>query len=109
MSGPDPGLRAALFGDLPMDQWPVGDEAGGPPWDAFVRARAHLAAGDQDLAIREWAGIETAAGFAAVESRHLLQAWHFLRAVGIQPDPSIAGEVLGVVAEVHGVRSARRR
>lgn len=100
MTGPDPALRATLFGDLPLDQWPAGDEASGAPWDAFVRARAHLANGDQDLAIREWSTLETSAGFVPVESRHLLQAWHFLRSVGIEPDDSIAGVVLGVVVEV---------
>ncbi len=100
MSGPDAALRAMLFGDVPMDQWPAGDAPSGQPWDGFVRARQHLADGDQDLAIREWAALETRAGFGLVESRHLLQAWHFLRSVGVQPDASIAGEVLGVVVEV---------
>lgn len=100
MSGPDPALRATLFGLLPLDAWPADDGPTGEPWDAFVRARNHLAAGDQDLAIREWSSIETRAGFDAVESRHLLQAWQFLRSVGIQPDASIAGVVLGVVVEV---------
>lgn len=96
----DEALRGTLFGDVAMDQWPAGDATSAEPWDVFVRARAHLAAGDQDLAIREWASIETRAGFGVVESRHLLQAWHFLRSVGVQPDASIAGEVLGVVVEV---------
>ena len=100
MSGPDPALRATLFGMLPIEQWPAGDDPSGEPWDGFVRARNDLAAGDQDLAIREWSALETHAGFGPVESRHLLQAWHFLRSAGIQPDPSIAGVVLGVVVEV---------
>jgi hypothetical protein len=100
VSGPDAGLRATLFGDLPLEAWPVGDDAAGEPWDAFVRARRHLADGDQDLAMREWGSIEALAGFGAVESRHVLQAWTFLRSVGIQPDASIAGQVLGVVVEV---------
>jgi hypothetical protein len=100
VSGPDPGLRSTLFGLVPLDRWPVGDEPSGEPWDAFVRARRHLADGDQDLAIREWASVETLGGFDAVESRHVLQAWQFLRAVGVQPDEAIAGQVLGVVVEV---------
>jgi hypothetical protein len=89
-----------MFGLVPLDAWPAGDEPAGEPWDGFVRARRHLAAGDQDLAVREWAALETQAGFVPVESRHLLQAWQFLRSVGIQPDASIAGVVLGVVVEV---------
>ena len=96
----DADLRGTLFGDVPIDSWPAGDDATGAPWDGFVRARQHLAAGDQDLAAREWAAIETLAGFGTVESRHLLQAWGCLRSVGVQPDASIAEEVLGVVAEV---------
>lgn len=100
MSGPDEGLRATLFGLLPLDAWPSGDEQTGEPWDTFTRARNHLAAGDQDLAIRDWSSIETRSGFGAVESRHVLQAWQFLRSVGIQPDAANAGDVLGVVVEV---------
>lgn len=93
-------MRSTLFGLVPIEGWPVGDDAAGEPWDSFVRARQHLADGDQDLAVREWASLETLAGFGPVESRHLLQAWQFLRSVGVQPDASIAGKVLGVVVEV---------
>lgn len=89
-------LRRTLFGDLPMEEWPTGDDATGDTWASFVRARNHLAAGDQDLAIREWALI---GGFEH-ESRHILQAWHFLRSVNVHPDAAIEGEVLGVVVEV---------
>lgn len=89
-------LRPLLFGDVPMDQWPVGDETLDDTAAAFVRARKHLADGDQDLAIREWAKIS---GFDT-ESRNILQAWTFLRAVNVHPDEAIAGEVLGVVVEV---------
>lgn len=90
-------LLPTLFGDLPLDAWPVGDDASGSPWDAFIRARRHLADGDQDLAIREWS---TIAGFTGDESRHILQAWHFLRSCNVHPDESIASEVLGVVVQV---------
>lgn len=100
MSGPDEGLRSTLFGLVPMDAWPVGDDEIGEPWDGFVRARKHLEAGDQDLAIREWSRIALAIDVAGGESRHVLQAWQFLRSVGIVPDASIAGQVLGVVVEV---------
>src|SRR4051812_48398218 len=86
-----------LLGNVAIDAWPAGDDAAGAPWDGFVRARKHLADGDQDLAVREWSVI---AGFTTGESRHVLQAWHLLRSVGVQPDGSIAGEVLGVVVEV---------
>lgn len=100
MSGPDEALRSTLFGLLPLDAWPAGDGPSGEPWDGFVRARDHLAAGDQDLAIREWSQIALAAELTGGESRHVLQAWHFLRSVDVHPDESIAGEVLGIVVEV---------
>ena len=100
MSGPDEGLRSTLFGMVPLDAWPVGDDSVGEPWDGFVRARQHLADGDQDLAIREWSQIAMAADLTGGESRHVLQAWQFLRSVNVHPDASIAGLVLGVVVEV---------
>jgi hypothetical protein len=92
-------LWPMLFGDLPMEAWPAADApaADGPPWSAFVSARTHWADGDQDLAIRDWASVSMA---DAWESRHALQAWHFLRAAGVQPDASIASQVHGVVAEI---------
>ena len=51
--------------------------------------------------------------FGGGESRHTLQAWHFLRSVNVHPGDSIAGEVLGVVVEVtvdgaHDVLAAYR-
>lgn len=113
MSGPDPGLRATLFGMEPLAAWPVGDDPAGDPWDGFVRARNHLANGDQDLAVREWSQIALATDLSGGESRHTLQSWHFLRSVNVHPDASIAGEVLGVVVEVtvegaHDVLAAYR-
>ena len=112
-SGPDEGLRATLFGTVPIEAWPLGDDPAGEPWDGFVRARHHLASGDQDLAIREWSQIALAAELSGGESRHVLQAWSFLRRAGVVPDESIAGEVLGVVVEVtvedaHDVLAAYR-
>lgn len=90
-------LRPLLFGDVPVERWPVGDDTPGEPWQTFVGARRHLAAGDQDLAIRDWARVPL---FPAVESRHVAQAWSFLRSVNVHPDAAIAAHVLGVVVEV---------
>ena len=94
-------LLPLLFGDRPLDAWPPAAEPGATaeelPWSAFLQARQHLADGDQDLAIRAWASVSA---IGAWESRHTLQAWHFLREVGVRPDESIAHQVLGVVAEV---------
>lgn len=90
-------LRPLLFGNVPLEAWPSDDAATAEPWASFVRARRHLASGDADLAIREWAPIAT---FDLWEPRHRLQAWTFLRAAGITPDDGVARSVLGVVAEV---------
>lgn len=97
------GMRRLLYGDLPIDEWPPDDggssgEAWAEPWTRFIQARAHLANGDQDLAIREWSNV--ANPIFGWEPRQVLQAWHLLRDQGIVPDASIADEVLGVVAEV---------
>jgi hypothetical protein len=100
-----------MFGDLPLDQWPGDDEpARGAPWDDFIAARAELAAGNRDEAIRLWLHITARAD---VESRHVLQAWTFLRQVGIAPDAEHAKEALGVVVSVpvqhgHDVLAAYR-
>ena len=97
MTDPADALAPTLFGDLPLDRWPDGDDATDEPWTSFVRARRHLADGDQDLAIRAWVGVASSPN---LEARHRLQAWLFLRSIGVQPDESIAADVWGVVAEV---------
>ena len=101
-----------LFGDLPLDQWPGTDAPaqGAPPWDSFIAARAELAAGHRDEAIRLWLHI---AARADIESRHVLQAWTFLRQAGIAPDAEHVEEVLGVVVSApvqygHDVLAAYR-
>jgi hypothetical protein len=33
-------------------------------------------------------------------SHYYLQAWHFLREVGVMPDPVVVKQILGVVVEV---------
>jgi hypothetical protein len=93
------GLWPLLFGNLPMDAWPSADAEAPdePPWSTFVSARAHWAAGDQDLAIRDWASLTIPDTW---ESRHYVQAWQFLRAANVNPDERIAHDVVGVVAEV---------
>jgi hypothetical protein len=90
-------LRPLLFGDVPLEGWPADDGATGEPWSSFVAARAALADDRLDEAIRLWAGIAATPG---VESRHVVQAWTFLRANGVHPEESIAAVVHGVVIEV---------
>jgi hypothetical protein len=100
-----------LFGDLPLDQWPAaGTPAHGAPWDSFVAARAQLAAGHREDAVRLWLDI---AARTDIEARHVLQAWTFLRQAGITPRLEHAKDVLGVVVSVpvqhgHDVLAAYR-
>jgi hypothetical protein len=91
-------LRDTLFGDMPMDRW-VGDGSVTQafPWSAFVLARARMRKGDREAAVRNW---QEVAEHPGLESRHYLQAWHFLRQNGVQPRERIAKQVLGVVVEV---------
>jgi hypothetical protein len=94
---PNP-IRETLFGDMPLNQWPSeGSASDAFPWSEFVSARSHLAAGRQDAAISCWRQILE---HPALEPRHYLQAWHFLRQHGQQPSPDSAKHVLGVVVEV---------
>lgn len=91
-------IRDLLFGDLPLDEWPPeGADSETFPWSAFVAARSHLGAGDRDEAVACWRQI---LADSALESRHHLQAWHFLRQQGERPAAAVAKQVLGVVIEV---------
>lgn len=89
-------LRDTLFGDLSLDQWPS-QPAEDYPWTNFAAARTALLNGDTATAIATWKAI---AADASLEPRHTLQAWHFLRQQGQQPDEAEAKLVLGVVLEV---------
>jgi hypothetical protein len=91
-------LRPLLFGDRSLDQWPPPETiADAEPWASFVRARELEHTGRHDEAIDVWRQI---ASEPEIESRHILQAWHFLRAAGLTPPPDTATIVLGAVAEV---------
>lgn len=94
----DLALRDTLFGDLPPRQWPpTSADPEAFPWSVFVSGRERLAAGDTAGAIQCWGEVLATPD---LESRHYLQAWHFLRLHGEKPSPEIAKQVLGVVVEV---------
>jgi hypothetical protein len=112
-SSPQPDAAGALYplllGDRSLDEWPDG-ELGTDPWSLFVSARSAFRAGTGDAAARIWRSI---AARTDVESRHVLQAWTFLRLVGMQPSSDEAETVHGVVCEVpvdggHDVLAAYR-
>ncbi len=92
-------IRDTLFGDLPLDQWPPAGAPGGisEPWASFVAAREALGSNRQNDARDHWKRIVATPG---LQSRHYLQAWHFLRQHGVGPDAAQAKTLLGVVLEV---------
>ncbi len=91
-------LRPLLYGDRSVDEWPApGTVADGEPWRSFVRARELQRSGEEHAAVEIWSDIATR---GETESRHVLQAWHFLRAAGVSPAPESASYVLAAVAEI---------
>jgi hypothetical protein len=94
---PAGGIRDTLFGDVPVELWPRGDDAQAEPWASFVAARRSAAAGDRATALRTYQAI---LAMPALEARHYLQAYHGLRGLGIQPPADKAKHVYGVVVEV---------
>ena len=90
--------RDTLFGDLPLSEWPPDPaSAEGSPWDSFLAARRGLESSDPPSAVASLRRVLSAPG---LESRHYLQAWHHLRAVGEQPGEGQAKHLYGVVVEV---------
>jgi hypothetical protein len=100
-TGPDlSAVRELLFGDVPLADWRPNDgqvhDSG--PWSDFDAARAAVAGQDASAAI---AALRRVVESPKAEARQQLQAWHFLRQLGVQPDPDEAKRVRGVVLEVH--------
>jgi hypothetical protein len=91
------GIRDTLFGDMSLDQWAAGTSPEDFPWSAIAASRSHLAASNIEGAIQCWREVLAAQD---LESRHYLQAWHFLRQYGQHPTADFAKLVLGVVVEV---------
>lgn len=91
-------LSQFIYGDAPLDEWVArGGADPGEPWNSFERARQLAHAGRQREAAGVWLQIAAAEG---LESRQLLQAWHFLRQAGLPPPADQAKLVLGVVAHM---------
>ena len=86
-------IRDTLFGDMPISQWPSDPGLTAEPWSSFVQAREHLDKKDQNSAIIVLKKITDMPG---LEPRHSLQAWHFLRQLGVNPPPEKAKTVYGV-------------
>ena len=98
MPGEQPNIRETLFGDMPISAWVVPDQSNrGEPWSSFSRARDLLESGREQQAVEQLQEITQMDG---VESRQVLQAWHFLRQLGVTPPQNVAKLVYGVVVEV---------
>jgi tetratricopeptide (TPR) repeat protein/transcriptional regulator with XRE-family HTH domain len=105
-------IAGLLYGNASVDEWkatgPPADQ--GEPWSSFDRARQLVHAGRQGEAVEIWQQIVDTEGLG---SRRVLQAWHFLRQAGCQPQPEKARLALGTVAEMpmqatHDVLAAYR-
>ena len=94
-----PAIRDILFGDLPFSQWPNGSSTSvaDEPWRSFISARDQLDSGNQESAKQT---LRQILGMPDLESRHYLQAWHFLRQLGESPAEGDARQLYGVVVEV---------
>lgn len=91
-------LRQFVYGDASADEWLAqGDDAPGGPWALFERAQQLVRAGQVDGAAAIWRQLAATGG---LESRHALQAWHFLRQAGFAPPADRAKLALGAVAEL---------
>lgn len=94
-----PAIRELLFGDIPVLEWPRPDASGHAelPWSLFVAAQDAYRRHDNAAAIT---ALQQVVDTPKLESRQYLQAWHFLRILGVAPPPAEARRVLGVVVEV---------
>jgi hypothetical protein len=94
-----PEIRDTLFGDLPFSRWAtvVPTETPVDPWSSFARAKKFLDSGDKQSAKE---GLLSILEMSELESRHYLQAWHFLRDLGVNPPSEKEKDLRGVVVEV---------
>jgi hypothetical protein len=94
-----PEIRDTLFGDIPISQFLSISAAALAlePWVSFQSAKQLIDAGEQQGAAE---ALWQILGMPGLESRHYLQAWHFLRELGIEPSNEDEKTLLGVVVEV---------
>ena len=89
-------IRDTLFGDMPISAWD-GNNSSEEPWISFQEAEKFLESGNTQAAAQLFNKITETPD---LESRHYIQAWHFLRSLGVNPPDDIAKEVYGVIVEV---------
>lgn len=89
-------VRDTLFGDMTIEQW-AKEENQTEPWVSFFQAKQFLDKKDKKSAIDL---LQKITEMPNLESRHYVQAWHFLRGLGINPPANKAKIVYGVIVEV---------
>jgi len=94
-----PTIRDTLFGDMPLWQWmAVSTETlTSEPWASFKNAKHHIDSGNTADAI---AVLQSILEMPELESRHYLQACHFLRELGVNQPQEEGKDVLRVIVEV---------
>lgn len=92
-------IRDTLFGDMPISQFLSISAAALAlePWVSFQGAKRLIDSGERQDAAE---ALQHTLNMPELESRHYLQAWHFLRELGIEPPPENEKTLLGVVVEV---------
>ncbi|MBV9147003.1 MAG: hypothetical protein JO065_13880 [Acidobacteria bacterium] len=92
-------LRDTLFGNIPFADWirVPAETMALEPWATFGRAKQLIDSADPRGAI---AVLEKVLKMPELESRHYLQAYYFLRELGVEAPPEKAKHVLGVVVEI---------
>jgi hypothetical protein len=81
---------------MPFEAW-ASNVSRGKPWASFAAAKSALDGGNRQACIQTLTEI---VNLQNLEPRHYLQAWHFLRELGVPPPPEKAKELYGVVVEV---------
>ena len=91
--------RDTLFGDIPLSQLAAVSPTAMllEPWASLGQAKQTLDSGDTQTAIEI---LRRILEMTELESRHYLQAWHFLRDLGVTPPSGKEKELLGIVVEV---------
>jgi hypothetical protein len=92
-------IRDTLFGDTPLSKWvSVSRETMAlEPWSSFGRVKQFVDSGDNRGAI---ASLQSVLEMPDLESRHYLQACHFLRELGVDAPTERTKDLWGVVVEV---------
>lgn len=92
-----PNIRDLIFCRVPIELWPDDSiPAGDEPWISFVHARELFIADQFQPAVQM---LQSILAQPNLESRHVLQTWHFLREAAVQPEEAVAQLMCGVVLE----------